>query len=183
MATTPPNVGNVFLANVNTGSANIGTLYGATAGAAVNFPVAPQIAGTAISQSTVTAPTGAAGNLSNVTSGNISIPYQNLVTQGGNSAIYRIHATVTPTAMSLTSFTVPLPGRTATLGNTDAGFQFYAWTGTATAPSNCPSFNVTPSGTNALITFYPNATAATANTSSPTPDAHTIYLTADYKQV
>lgn len=181
-ATTPPNVGNAFFANVNTSSANIGTLSGATAGSAVNFAVAPTIAGTTLSQSAVTTPTGAAGNLSNVTSANISIGYQNLMVQG-TTAIYRVHLTATPSAMSLTTFTIPLPGRTTTLGNTDAGFLFYAWTGSATAPSNCPSFNVTPSGTNALVTFYPNATASTANTSSPTPDTHVINITMDYRQV
>jgi len=180
---TPANVGNVFYANVNTGSANVGTLNGPTAGTAVNFPIAPTIAGTAISSATTTTPTGSAGNLNNLTSANVSLPYQNLMVQGNSSAVYRVHATATPTTMALTSFSIPLPGRTTTLGNTDAGFQFYAWTGTATAPSSCPSFNVTPSGTNALVTFYPNATAATANTGSPTPDAHTIYITMDYRQV
>ena len=185
MATTPPNVGTQYLANVNALSANVGTVYGATAGSAVNFPVAPTIAGTAISQATITAPTASAGNLTNLTSSNVSIPYQNLVVQGNNYAIYRIHASATPTNMALTTFTVPLPGRTTTLGNTDAGFQFYVWSGSATAPSICPSFNVTPSGTNALITFYPNATAATAGNApaSQTPDAHTIYITVDYRQV
>ena len=181
-ATTPPNVGTQYLANINTTSANVTTLNGPTAATAVNFSVAPTIAGTALSTPAVTTPTQTAGNLTNVTSANISLPYQRLIVQGQNDAILRIHATVTPTAMSLTSFTIPLPGRTSSLGNSYAGFLSSAWTGSATAPSNCPSFNVTPSGTNALITFYPNATAATANGSSPTPDAHNITLTIDYRQ-